>query len=109
MSMIIEAFFNKDNIIVELNTLDISEDEKEKLLKMADELAEYRFLNAILDKLDEKDKEIFLDYTHGGTPEVLAEFLHDKIVGIEEILTEHARNLEYEILEDIRSLKESPK
>lgn len=105
MSFLIETFFNKENIIVEINSLNVEDHERENLLKMADELAEYRFLNAVLGKLEEKDKEIFLDYLHGGTPEVVAEFLHKRIEGIEEVLKEHGKALEYEILEDIRSIK----
>ena len=105
MSFLIETFFNKDNIIIEINSLDVENYEREKLLKMADELAENRFLNAVLDNLKEQDKEIFLDYLNGGTPELVAEFLHQRIEGIEEVLKEHGKALEYEILEDIKSIK----
>lgn len=105
MSFLIKTFFNKENIIVEINSLDVENHEREKLLKMTDELAEHRFLNAVLDNLKEKDKEIFLDYLHGGTPEIVAEFLHRRIEGIEEILKEHGKALEYEIIEDIKSIK----
>ena len=105
MSFLIKTFFNKENIIVEINSLDVENHEREKLLKMTDELAEHRFLNAVLDNLKEKDKEIFLDYLHGGTPEIVAEFLHRRIEGIEEILKEHGKALEYEIIGDIKSIK----
>ncbi len=107
MSILIETFFKKDNIIIELENLNMEKSEKEQILKIADELADYQFLNAILDKLEEKDKEIFLERMHGGTPEGVAEFLHERIEGIEEVLKENARALELEIIEDIRSLQRS--
>ena len=105
MSFLIETFFNKENIIIEINSLNVENHEREKLLRMTDELAEHRFLNAVLDNLKEQDKEIFLDYLNGETPEIVAEFLHRRIEGVEEILKEHGKALEYEILEDIRSIK----
>ena len=105
MSALVEAFFKKDNIILELNMLDIKEDEREKLLKLADDLAELRFLNVILGKLEEKDKELFLDQIHSGQPEILAEFLREKIDDVEELIKKHAVDLEQEVIEDIRDLR----
>lgn len=105
MSALVEAFFKKDNIILELNMLDIKDDEREKLLKLADDLAELRFLNVILGKLEEKDKELFLDQIHSGQPEILAEFLREKIDDVEELIKKHAVDLEQEVIEDIRDLR----
>ena len=105
MSALVEAFFKKDTIILELNMLDIKDDEREKLLKLADDLAELRFLNVILGKLEEKDKELFLDQIHSGQPEILAEFLREKIDDVEELIKKHAVDLEQEVIEDIRDLR----
>ena len=67
MSILIEVFFKKENIVSRLASLDIQQEEKEKLLRMADEIAELCFLDLILEKLEEKDKELFLEQIHGGT------------------------------------------
>lgn len=105
MSILIETFFKKENILSELNNLDIHDEEKEKLLKTADEIAELRFLHVILDRLEEEDKELFLEQVHGGNTEILAEFLREKIENVEEMLIKYAEELESEILEDIRNLQ----
>jgi hypothetical protein len=105
MSILIETFFKKENIMSELDTLDIHDEEREKLLKTADEIAELRFLHAILDRLEERDKELFLEQVHGGTSEILAEFLREKIENVEELLLKYADELEGEILKDIRNLQ----
>ena len=105
MSALVEAFFEKKNIILELNMLAIENDEREKLLKITDELAELRFLNVILGKLEEKDKELFLEQVHNGQPEILAEFLREKLGDVEELIKEHAVDLEQEVVNDIRSLR----
>ena len=109
MSFLIEAFFKKDNIIFELESLELEGSEKSELLKMADEIAEIRFLAAILERLEESDKELFLDQMHGDTPEIVAEFIREKIENIEEILREHASALEADIIADIKNLKEGKK
>ena len=106
MSMLVEGYFKKEKILIELEELDLQNDEKGRILKMTDELAELRLLDAVLEKLEAKDKELFLEQIHGGSVEVTAEFLRERIKDIEEVLLERARLLEEEIIRDIRSLGE---
>lgn len=73
---------------------------------MADEIAEVRLIDIILGKLEERDKELFLEQLHRNTPEVFIEFLREKIQDIEVVLSETAKDLESEIIKDIRSLKD---
>ncbi|MCH7541454.1 hypothetical protein IH981_01595 [Patescibacteria group bacterium] len=105
MSILIEGYFKKEKILVELDALDLKRRERNEILKMADELAELRLLDSILERLEAKDKELFLEQMHGGSAAVIAQFLREKISNIEEILSERARGLEEEIVEDIRSLR----
>ena len=58
-----------------------------------------------MEKLESKDKEIFLEQLHSGQTEIFIEFLREKIENVEEILREHALVLEEEILIDMKSLK----
>ena len=104
MSILVEGYFKKEKILFELEELDLQNDEKGRILKMADELAELRLLDAVLEKLEVKDKELFLEQMHGGSIEVTAEFLRERIKNIEGSLLERARLLEEEIIKDIRSL-----
>ena len=105
MSILVEGYFKKEKILIELEGLDLQNEEKSKILKMADELAELRLLDSVLEKLEERDKELFLEQMHGGSAEIVAEFLRERIKNIEGLLLEHARLLEDEIVEDIRSLR----
>lgn len=106
MSILIEGFIKWGKINLELEQLDLQTEEKEKILKMAYELVELKLLDLVLEKLEEKDKELFMEQFHGGSVEIAAEFLREKIAGIEELLSERASLLEAEIVEDVRSLKE---
>jgi len=105
MSILVEGYFKKEKILIELEGLDLQNEEKSKILKMADELAELRLLDSVLEKLEERDKELFLEQMHGGSAEIVAEFLRERIKNIEGLLLERARLLEDEIVEDIRSLR----
>jgi len=109
MNILISAFFKKENIKSGLDSLDIQENEKEKLLQTAEDLLQLRFLHIILERLDEKDKELFLEQLDAGSAEGTVSFLREKIEGVENILREHAKILENEILQDIRSLKKGEK
>ena len=105
MSILVEGYFRKGKILVELDTLDLQKEERNEILKMADELAELQLLDSVLERLEAKDKELFLEQMHGGSAAVIAEFLREKINNIEEVLSERARGLEDEIVEDIRNLR----
>ena len=109
MNILMGTFFEKENIKSQLDSLDIQENEKEKLLQTAEDLLRLRFLHIILERLDEKDKELFLEQLAEGSPESTVSFLREKIEDIENILREHAKILENEILQDIRSLKKGEK
>ena len=94
MSILVEGYFKKEKILIELEGLDLQNEEKSKILKMADELAELRLLDSVLEKLEERDKELFLEQMHGGSAEIVAEFLRERIKNIEGLLLERARLLE---------------
>lgn len=106
MNILATFFFKKDNIVLELEKLEFEENERVQLLNTIEEIVELRLIDHILDKLDERDKELFLQQLHSGTVEVFAEFLREKIQSAEEIMTEYAILLEKEILEDLKNFKE---
>ena len=107
MSILVESFFRKEKITLELDALGLERGEKENLLKLAQEIAELRLLDAVLQRLEAKDKELFLEQLHGSSSEIVAEFLREKIADIEDILGNQALALEKEIIEDIKKLQES--
>ena len=56
MNILVEGIFKKDKIILELETLTIEKDERKKILKLVDEIAELKLLDVIFEKLESKDK-----------------------------------------------------
>ena len=105
MSIMIEGFFRKERIILELEGLSIGKKEKEKILRIIDEIAELKLLDAVLEKLESKDKELFMEQLHGGSAQIVAQILREKIENVEDVLAERAKVLEDEIIDDIRNLQ----
>lgn len=106
MSILVEGFFKKEKIILELEALSIGRNEKEKILMIVDEIAELKLLDAVLEKLESKDKELFMEQLHGGSVQIVAQILREKIENIEDVLEERAKILEDEIIDDIRNLRQ---
>ena len=104
MSILIEGFFKKERIIIELEGLSIGKKEKEKILNVIDEIAELKLLDAVLEKLESKDKEFIMEQFHGGSDQIVAQILREKIENVEDVLAEMAKVLEDEIIDDIRNL-----
>lgn len=107
MSILVEGYFRKKNVSTKLDELDIDKSEKEHLLKIIYDIAEARMLDGVLERLEEEDKELFLEQIHGGSTAIVAEFLRGKIENIEELLTERAVLLEKELIDEIKSLRRS--
>ena len=61
-------------------------------------------LDAVLEKLESKDKELFMEQLHGGSVQIVAQILREKIENVEDVLEERAKILADEIIEDIRNL-----
>lgn len=101
---LLSVYLNKEIIILELDKLEMNKDERDNLLEMADEIAEYRFINEILKRLEEKDKQLFMEQLRKGSAEIFVEFLREKIENVETVLSRQSKVLEAEILDDIRSL-----
>jgi len=106
MSIFTDTYLDKGQIILELDALEIQTDEKNKLLKVIEEIAELRFIDTILEKLDAKDKELFLEQLHNGSLEIATEVLRERIENLEELLRGRAKAVEREILQDIKTIGE---
>ncbi len=88
----------------EINEVDLSFEEREELWHIVDEIIHQRILEMLLDELDEKHHEEFLE-KHHETPydEVVIVYLNDKIdEDVEELIKKEADNLQEEILQEIK-------
>jgi hypothetical protein len=105
MNILVETFLNKKDLESELENLGLSSKEKETLMNTIEDMARYKVLNAVLNRLEAEDKNLFLKQLNSGSDEMLVETLREKIENIEEILRDEIREIESEVLADIRQIK----
>ena len=107
MSILVKHFIKEPKIFIEINKLKVEESEKVKLTEMVTLLYHQKLLNKVLEYLEEKDKQVFLELLIVGTGENYLEFLHQKITNLEEVVKEAIIVIEQQLMEDIKELKET--
>ncbi len=107
MSILVRHFIKEPKIFIEIGKLDVEEQEKVKLTEIVTLLYHQKLLNRVLEYLEEKDKQVFLELLVIGTGENYLEFLHQKIANLEEIVKEAIVGIEEQIMEDFREIKET--
>ena len=107
MSILVRHFLKESKIFIEIEKLDVEEHEKNKLTEMVTLLYHQKLLNKVLEYLQEKDKQVFLELLVVGTGENYLEFLHQKIANLEEVVREAIVGIEEQIIEDFKELKET--
>ena len=106
MSILVRHFIKEPKIFLEIEKLDVEKHEKSKLIEMVTLLYHQKLLNKVLEYLEEKDKQVFLELLLVGTGENYLEFLHQKIANLEEVVEEAIIVIEQQIMEDLKELKE---
>lgn len=95
----------KKTLIIALNELPLSEDEKIDLLVLIDSNLQHVILDAILSELKEEDKVEFLKHlTHNDHDKVWA-FLNDRVEDIEEKIKKAASTFHKKLHNDIKEVK----
>lgn len=99
-----------DSIIIELDKMDLSGEQKHHLAELLDSSLHHTILDAILSELKEDDKKVFLKHVDEGDNEKIWEFLNGKVDHIEEKIKKAADQLKVELHKDIdRSWKKEAK
>ncbi|MBI2020363.1 hypothetical protein HYS94_02985 [Candidatus Daviesbacteria bacterium] len=95
-----------ESIIVELDKMDLSEEEKMHLASLVDSSLHHTILDAILSELSEDDKKIFLRHVHEDDHQKIWQFLNEKTNNIEEKIKKAADDLKIELHKDIKRAKQ---
>lgn len=94
-----------DDLSADLDTLEISEDEKKHLLKIAASSIHYELLNTALTNLPKEHKKNFLLHIHNEDHEKAWHLLRDNSKDIEAKIKQKAKELKEEFKKDIKNLK----
>lgn len=94
-----------DSLVVLINELDATEDEKAHLVALVDSQLHHTVLDAVLSELSEEDKKIFLKHLLEEDHDKVWRHLNDKVDTIEEKIKKAADDLKKDLHEDIKDTK----
>lgn len=94
-----------ESIIIELDQIDLSKEEKLHLAQLVDSSLHHTILNAVLSQLKDEDKQEFLSYLSENNNEKIWQFLKGKVDGVEVKIKEAAEDLKKELVKDLKEAK----
>ena len=94
-----------EEVLIELDTLNLSSDERHHLGQLIDSNLHHTVLDAILAELSDEDKEIFLRLLNSDKHDKIWEHLNGKVDSIEEKIKKAASEVTLQMHKDIKEAK----
>jgi hypothetical protein len=94
-----------DTLTIHLDSLDLSKEEKEELIDLADEQLHHAIIDKILSELQEEDKRHVLSVMAQNDHDVTWKIITEKVPNAEEIVRKVAEELMGELKADIEEVK----
>lgn len=94
-----------DALVIELNSLELTTEERERLLAIAETHLHHTILDAVLEELGQDDKKLFLHSVARDDHHNAWEVLYRNIENVEEKIKKVAEDLKEELKKDIQGLK----
>jgi len=96
-----------DSLIIELDKMDLSKEQKLHLTSLIDSSLYHTILDAILSELTPQDKKMFLSHLKKDDKERIWEFLNGKIDNIEERIKKVGNDLKNELHKDLKEVSKN--
>jgi len=94
-----------DSIILELDQMDLSDQEKLHLSSLIDSSIHHAVLDAIFSQLADSDKRAFVNLLNDEDHQKIWNFLNSRVDGIEDKITKAAEDLKIELHKDLKIAK----
>lgn len=94
-----------DSVIIELDKLDLSPEQKLHLANLIDSSLYHTILDVVLSELTPQDKRIFLNHLKENDKDRILQFLNGKIDNIEDKIKKVANDLKEELHKDLKEAK----
>lgn len=94
-----------ESIVVELDKMDLTEEQKIHLTSLIDSSLHHTILDAVLSELLPHDKRAFLNHLKEDNHSKIWKFLNEKVDNIEEKIKKAADDLKDELHEDLKEAK----
>lgn len=112
MKLFYSHLIEVDSIILELDQMDLSDEEKLHLTNLIDSSIHHSVLDAIFSELSTSDKRVFMQYLNEGdhdeqssSSSKIWKFLQAKVDGVEEKIKKAAESLKIELHKDLKEAK----
>lgn len=93
-------------VIIKMEELELDDRDKSNLSNLLEETLHSNILTAVLDELDEKDRENFVRLLRDGDDNKIWEFLDKRVLNIETKIKQTADELEEKIHQDLNEAKD---
>jgi hypothetical protein len=105
MTVFYDHLLELDDLRSEIDSVAESQEEREELWQLVDEIIHHRILHVLLDNLDHEHHPDFIELYHKCPhDEVVLVFIKDKLgEGYEEIVKSEARKIASEVLEELHA------
>lgn len=94
-----------ESIIIELDKLDLSQEQKIHLTGLIDSSLHHTVLDAVLSELSSQDKRVFLNYLKEDDHGKIWKFLNEKVDNIEDKIKKAAGDLKTQLHKDLKEAK----
>lgn len=91
-----------ESIIIELDKLDLSMEQKQHLTSLVDSSLHHTILDAVLSELSDADKKVFLNHLKENNHSKIWKFLNEKVDAVEEKIKKTADDLKTELHKDLK-------
>ena len=94
-----------ESIIIELDKLDLSKEQKIHLTSLIDSSLHHTVLDAVLSELSDQDKRVFLNHLQEDNHDKIWKFLNEKIDKVEDKIKAIADDLKVKLHKDLQKAK----
>lgn len=95
-----------ESLIIELDKLDLTEEQKSHLTYLIDSSLHHTLLDTILSLLSDADKRVFLKHLEENNHDKIWEFLNSRVDNIEDKIKLTAEELKKQLHADLKKVKE---
>lgn len=94
-----------ESILIELDRMDLSEEERMHLAHLIDSSLHHTILDAVLSQLSEQDKKIFINHLKEDDHSKIWRFLNERVDKIELKIKKAAEDLKEELKKDLKEAR----
>lgn len=94
-----------ESIIIELDQMDLSHEEKLHLAKLVDSSLHHTVLDAVLSELSDSDKRKFVSHLNENNHDKIWKFLNEKVDNVEIKIKKVAEQLKKGLAKDLKEAK----